>query len=91
MTLESELNIDFHASRICCLSLPLHWPENRIIDETMSFKVASAGIKKPDDCLTISVTPPTSVARIGIPTLIASIMETGNPSDELTLTNRSTG
>ena len=48
------------------------------------------GIKNPVFSLQISSHPPTFVLIIGIPKLIASIIETGNPSEELRLINKFT-
>ena len=50
----------------------------------------SAVISIPLSSLTISFTPPTFVARAGIPNENASMILTGIPSEELTLINRST-
>lgn len=49
------------------------------------------GIRIPVLSVTSSEVPPTFVAIIGIPKLIASIMDTGRPSDELVLIKTSTG
>ena len=47
-------------------------------------------INSPTLSLTNSEVPPTSVAITGIPKDKASIIDTGKPSEELTLTNKST-